>query len=373
MKKIKILTIVLFSIVLIFPIIMFNWEENVVSPIDNRKLTNNPFGPNYEKGEESDLTKIIENYVQDRIGFRDEMISGYTLLNDKLFHKMVHPIYDYGKDGYVFFKVGNTKKYGEYEKSFADMVKEIQDYCDEREVPFVFVFNPAKITVLEDKLREGIHYNNKWVDEFIEELDEQGVNYVDNRQVLIERTEQGENVFNKKYNAGHWNDLGAFYGVNCILENLKQFYPDIHINEKDEFNIERRLNTSLQVSQFPIYEYEPIFELRNSKIKNVTDQYKDIKLDKNYRTFGYYINEERKAEGAPKALVFQGSYMNGMGYKFLQNSLGEYISVHDYQNVLDFDYYFNIFQPDCVIFETAEYTFSSTYYNYDKMKSFELR
>ena len=45
------------------------------------------------------------------------------------------------------------------------------------------------------------------------------------------------------------------------------------------------------------------------------------------------INEDRKEEGAPKALVFQGSYMNGMGYKFLENSFGEYISVHDYRNI----------------------------------------
>ena len=44
-----------------------------------------------------------------------------------------------------------------------------------------------------------------------------------------------------------------------------------------------------------------------------------------------------------------------MGFKFLQTGLGEYIHVHNYENVLNFAYYFNIFQPECVVVEAAEY------------------
>lgn len=74
------------------------------------------------------------------------------------------------------------------------------------------------------------------------------------------------------------------------------------------------------------------------------------------------------AEGAPRVLSFQGSYMNGMGYKFLENSFGEYIIVHAYQNIFNLDDYFNMFQPDCVIFETAEYTLTDDYYDLETMK-----
>lgn len=65
-----------------------------------------------------------------------------------------------------------------------------------------------------------------------------------------------------------------------------------------------------------------------------------------YRGFGYYQNTKMLNEGAPRTLVFQGSYMNSYGSKFLSNAFSEYIHVHDYQNVIDFAYYFNIFQPD---------------------------
>lgn len=362
-KKIRRIIIIVFAVFLLLPVLTFNWKENVVSEIDNRELTNNPFGKNAE--EFTDLSTEITSYVQDRIGFRDQMILGYTVLNDKLFHKMVHPTYDYGKDGYVFFKGGQNVRFNEYHTEMAKYIKTLQDSCDEKGVPFVFVFNPAKTTVFSDKLREGIHYDAGWVEEFLGLLDAYGVNYVDNTPLLIEKRNNGEMIFNKVYNAGHWNDLGAFYGCNAILENLKEYYPDLHINTKSEYSIEDRLNTSLMVSQFPIHEYEPVFEPK-SNVKDISSEYRDLELDEQYRTFGYYVNGKRKEEGAPRALCFQGSYMNGMGYKFLQNSFGEYIYIHAYQNILNFDYYYDIFQPDCVIFETAEYTLTPTYYDLER-------
>ena len=117
---------------------------------------------------------------------------------------------------------------------------------------------------------------------------------------------------------------------------------------------------------------EPIFELK-SEVEDITKDYEDdLYVDDQYRHFQYVINEDRKEEGAPKALVFQGSYMNGMGYKFLENSFGEYISVHDYRNITYFDYYYNIFQPDCVIFELAEYTLEPVYFTQYDMEHIEL-
>ena len=62
-----------------------------------------------------------------------------------------------------------------------------------------------------------------------------------------------------------------------------------------------------------------------------------------------------------------------MGWKFLLNSFDEYIQIHDYQNIINFKYYFDIFKPDIVVFETAEYTLNSNqYYDYEGMKNFNI-
>ena len=286
---------------------------------------------------------------------------------------MVHPSYIYGKEGYVFGAGRNVYPgYGEYQEVFADMVLKIQDYCTERNVPFLFVFEPAKPAVLTQYLPEGENYDREWVDLFLKALDGRGINYVDNTVILREKTAEGEAVFNKKYDANHWNDLGALYGTNEILAAMQEEIPQVHVNGEEDIVYDEILETTLPVSEFPIEEMVPSIEVLMS-CDSLTEEYEEeLSLNENYDAFGYYVNQERLDEGAPRALVFQGSYMNVYGYKYLENGLGEYIYVHDYQNVIDFPYYFNIFKPEYVVFEAAEYTFNNEYYDFERMAAMEL-
>ena len=373
MKKYYIATIVLFFALLAIPLATFSRGEGIVSEIDNRVLTNFPFGENAQIDEDRGYSGAIEDYISDRIGFRSDMIRLYTKANDDLFGIMVHPTYTYGKDGYVFFRnPGDGPVCGDYQRIYANMVIRIYRYCQERNVPFLFVFQPIKNAVLRDKLDPGVNFNNDWKKEFFQILDENGVPYVDNTDLLIEKTREGEVVFNQKYNAGHWNDLGAFYGVNNMLSALVGDFPALQPNRQDEYTVEQKLRTSLMVSEFPIHEYEPVFTMKG-EVEDITDAYSDeVARSSDYRFFRYTVNETQRQKGAPRTLVFQGSYMNNMGYKFLDNRLGEYIAVHDYQNVIRFDYYFNLFRPECVIFEVGEYTFSDRYFDSEAMAVMDL-
>ncbi len=368
MKTMKLIIIVIFWGIIVAPLVAFNFQEDAVSLIDNRKLAGNPF---QEKG---DFTSNVETYVNDRIGFRDDMISAFTLLNDKVFHKMIHPSYIYGTEGYVF---GNgaikNKSYTEYHEIYADMVKQIQDYCDDRNVPFLFVFNPAKTAILTEYLPKEVNYDRTWVDQFFSALDQRHVRYIDNTLILQDKYQKGEAVFNQKYDANHWNDLGAYYGTYAMLQELRKDLPMIHLTEKNELRISEKEMTSLPVSEFPIHEMVPAISMDMHLDSARTAFYDDeLKRNASFSHFGYEINDDRKADGAPKALVFQGSYMIGYGRKYLSNAFGEYIHVHDYQNVINFPYYFNIFQPDCVIFEVAESTLNDNYFDSKAMKAMKL-
>ncbi len=367
MKKLQIISLVLFFTVLLLPMAFFNFESDAISEIDNRTLAGNPFT------ESEDLTEGIEDYINDRIGFRDEMISSYTIFNDRLFGKMVHPSYIYGEDGYVF-GAGITTVYtsfNDYHVAFADMVKELQDYCEARDVPFLFVFEPAKPAVYSDKIAEGTNYDREWVDLFLAELDERGVNYLDNTVTLQNARDAGIAVFNQKYDANHWNDNGAFYGTQAMLERMQELNPNIHVNQLSEFTISSEHQDSLLVSNFPIDEDVPSYLLKDVETTEKAEDYSGISLDEQFQGFSYTVNQDRVDEGSPRTLMFQGSYMNTYGRKFMMNALGEYISVHDYQNVLDLPYYFNLFQPELVVFEVAEYTLEDYYFSYEKMVSLD--
>lgn len=371
MKVLRSITILCFSLIIWMPVLTFNFKEGAVSEIDNRELAANPFSE--EARENGDFTENTENYVNDRIGLRDDMILAYTVLNDRVFGKMVHPSYIYGKDGYVFGAgVSIYPCYSEFHEKFADMVLKLQTYCEERDVPFLFVFDPAKPAVLTQYLPEGQNYDREWVDLFLDSLKERGVRYLDNTETLREETAKGEVVFNKKFDANHWNDLGALYGTNEILRTLQEDIPEVHVNQAEDITVDEVLKDTLLVSEFPIDEMVPSISV-DMQCEDRSEEYRDeLSLNENFNEFGYFYNSDRAEEGAPRALVFQGSYMNEYGYQYLMNGFSEYIYVHDYQNVIDLPYYFNIFKPECVVFEVAEYTITNEYFDYERMEAMNL-
>lgn len=369
MKKAYIATVLLFFVLLSVPLATFEWREDVISEIDNRRLTASPLTA-------ESLSQALEqtqNYVSDRIGLRNAMIRLYTQGHDLLFGEMVHPSYQYGQDGYVFFRGnGSRSAMTDYDYAFVNLVEQLYTYCRERDIPFLFLFDPAKQSVYYEKLHPGIRYQNGWVEQFTALLAEKGIPYVDNTAVMRELAAQGVNVFNRQYDAGHWNDIGAFYGTNAALTELKKQLPSVHVNDLNEFEQTSSIATSLPGSEFPIEEEVP-WLTANTEITDLSTSISaEMQVDSSFPICFHTVNQSRQQEGAPTALVFQGSYYNGYGWKFFANSFGEYHAIHDYQNILNFEYYYNLFRPDCVIFEVAEYTFDSMYFDYQGMLDFDL-
>lgn len=73
MRKIKLAAVLAFSLLVLVPAALFRTEPGIASEIDNRMLAENPFSEEV-RAKGGDLTEDIENYVNDRIGLRDEMI-----------------------------------------------------------------------------------------------------------------------------------------------------------------------------------------------------------------------------------------------------------------------------------------------------------
>ena len=98
-KLTNLIFIFAFMACLIIPAVFIKTKEMQISNIDNKLLTEWP-GLDFTLSNKD----IVEAYVDDRIGFRENAIEAYTELNDKLFHVMVHPLFMYGKDGHIFYK-----------------------------------------------------------------------------------------------------------------------------------------------------------------------------------------------------------------------------------------------------------------------------
>lgn len=353
-KTLNVIYVATFFLALIIPICHMNTGKDVVSAFDNRVLVEYPLVG------QVDYEEKVELYLRDRIGFRDQFVTGYQRINDVLAGELTHPLYTYGRDGYMFFNMHYNVQYSGYHDLFVASVVKMKEYCDARGVPFYFMFEPEKIAVYRQYLPDGVNYTDEWVDQLLSKLREQGVIVVDNREMLT-RISAREQVFNRQYDAGHWNDLGAFYATNNLWATVKKDFPDVTLYSPEDFEIKTTIAEYLPSSKFSVNEEVPSYKVK-TEYTDLTQKYAALKHDSRYPFFRYYKNTAENAGVYPKMLVFHGSYYN-RSPEFFIGRASEYIGVHDYQNVLNLDYYFSLFQPDLVVFEVAEYTFDDRYFD----------
>lgn len=371
-KAINIFFILCFLLVILIPVLFINTNHNAVSDIDNRMLIEMP---NFD---DDGFGWKLETYLEDRIGFRTKIITEYANLHAALFNQLVHPSYMYGKDGHVFVQIHDNIQYSEYHKLFAETVRKMQDYCEDRGVKFYFMFEPEKTSVYREYLPNGIHYDDSWVEKMIGYMEELGVTVINNKELLIEKSKE-EDVFNCKFDAYHWNDIGCYEGTNNLLKRIKEDFPQTELLPQGTMkNIKEQF---LPQSRIVINETRPIYSILADNGEDITyigedisDQYIDeINISAQFDHFRYCVNRATEAKTFPRILSFQGSYYNEdlKEMRFFASRGSEYISIHNYQNVLNLDYYLNLFRPDIVVFEVAEYTLSDYYFASEKMNSLD--
>ena len=91
--------ILIFMAMIIVPTLLMDHEKYKSSDIDNKTLTEWP-GFSFD----SETIRTIEDYVDDRIGFRSAAIYEYTKLSNDIFNVMVHPLFMYGEEGHIYYK-----------------------------------------------------------------------------------------------------------------------------------------------------------------------------------------------------------------------------------------------------------------------------
>ncbi len=361
MKTIKIIFLSIFIVLLLVPVVTMNIQSGYASTITNAMLP------------ELDLKNFsredVDKYIAERIGFHDEAITKYLTLYDRLFGVLEHPTYTYGKEGYTFFRPGSDWVDTTFIDAFCQYLREIQDYCENRGVPFLYCVNPAKSTVYNEYLPEGYLYENRFLSYLYECLEKNGVCYISNVELLTEKA-QNEQVYNQKYDAGHWNDLGEFYATNHMLEAISKSFPSVRPWTQSDFEISTKTETYLPLSQFVIDEKVPQYTYRNSEnVEDISALYESINLDPSHSAFACFRLKD--ASDLPRVMFFHGSYYN-RNRDFYKGAFAETYAIHNYENLLNFEYYFNIFQPDYVVLETVEYATGRGYFDLTTMMEKDL-
>lgn len=407
-----------FFLVILIPILFMNFKRDQVSKIDNRMLLN--FKDIFSN---KDIFNNIESYIDDRIGFRTEMVDIYAKVMDKAFNEITHPKYEYGKDGFIMSKAEENEFNPEFMETYSDFIKEFQDYCNARDIKFLYSVEPRKELIYPEYITEGYNYENRDIEYFLELLEEKNINYLNNIETLSEAREKGsaldilkqgyrnsgdtetveflenelliidefneldksnvylENEYNKnskkeivdsrgllydkEYDARHWNETGAIIGISAILDRLNLLDNRVETFDISKYEAKDYINDTLVASNFEINEITTKYNLIEDNSIYIEDLEDEIKRHESFSNFTHYKNEANP--NAPRILIFAGSYFDDKE-KFLTESFSELMKIHNYRNVLDYEYYINIFNPDIVLFESTEYTHFDFYFPDDEME-----
>ena len=365
MKVLKRGFLIMMISLILLPLVTLEWRHNVASEINNAILKELDISSGFSPSD-------VDAWIADRVGFRTQALTTSQLLDDRLFHELSHPSYMYGKDGYVFFKLQSSAN--EVDTDFLDAfcayLKQIQDYCESRGVPFLYAITPEKKAVYDQYLPDGYLYQDTFFPALYAKLEEYGVLYTSNVELLREKAAT-EQVFNRKYDAGHWNDLGEYYAVNDLLEEVQKEYPNVEPWTMDDFEVSTVVEEFLPLSRFPIHEEVPQFSnLLSGEMKSIGG-FTSLYRHPSHQAMYLYCRTDKNAENLPKVLMFHGSFYNRNPLLYacaFQESYG----IHNYQNILYFPYYFNIFQPDYVIVSSAQNATTRNYFDYNTLRSVRL-
>ncbi len=358
-KVLNIVYCVIFMAMVIMPALLTNTKKNQISLIDNKALTEWP-----EIDWKLTNRELVENYVDDRIGFRETAINSYIELNDELFSVMVHPLFMYGKSGHIFYKdpdyivaYQHLNTDTQMLDSFVTFLEQTQDYLDEKGIPFLYFACPDKKTIYSEYFPDTIHANQNKIsvmDYLKERLAATDVNYIMPIDELL-AAKQEKVVYNEKYDATHWNEFGAMTAHKLIDGQLQTWFDDVPVLTEDSYDLEYIQVDSLDIAKFPIDEKVPVYSLKQDTSGDATEYLLSC-LDGYTNTFySHYMNEA--APNNRILLVFVDSYF-GSYQKYYNNRFKEVYFVHR-QNYDYLQYYVNLFFPDAVIFETAERSISS--------------
>ncbi|MCR5356416.1 MAG: hypothetical protein K6E63_03345 [Lachnospiraceae bacterium] len=354
-KKLNdIIFILAFLACMIVPAAFINTKTMQVSAIDNKVLTEWP-------GLDLSLktNTQVEDYLNDRIGFREQAIETYTELNDKLFHVMVHPLFMYGKEGHIFYKEKtyiegyqhmNTDE--EYLDSFVDFLKATDDYLKSKDIKFLYFLCPDKKTIYPEYFPDSIHVNaaNPGITDYMDsKLKDSGIDYIIPVNELKEAKKE-QVVYNRLYDATHWNEDGAFLAHQLIDEKVRAAFDDVRPLVKEDYVRTMEHMDTLDVAKFTIDEDVPHYALNYDNANDMTGYMYETAAFADNSFYCHFSDPE--CGNNRRLLIFCDSYF-GNYHKFYQNRFSEVYFVH-WHNYKYLQYYVNLFFPDMIIYETAE-------------------
>lgn len=240
-NKINIVVIVMFLMIPFIFLFNMNTQEDAISSIDNRKLASSPFDGNFLF--DDDFTKRFDIYLEDRIGYREDLICYNSRIDYYIFAKSPSPKVIIGNNGFLFYNgeedgsgISMSEYFGgdrytitELEMMAAALV-ETEEYLNSRGCEFVLFIAPNKSRVYADSMPEILKKarvsEECQTDQVVAYLkDNTDLHVVYPYEELKDYIKRHPDEPTYYFSDTHWNDLGAYIGTRALLNELGIVIP----------------------------------------------------------------------------------------------------------------------------------------------------
>lgn len=235
MKKILIL---LFSIIILLPIVFFNTDSKKTMIMENRRVIAFP---------KKFSSKKMDNYISDNIGFKNEMLFIKKIIDYKIFNRFHFKNLSRGKNNHYFFHDKPTdpnfsgkekmskRELALYTSSFID----VKNFFESYGAKFYLVAMPNKESVYPEFYTNSISKEkDNLYDKAFKILEKKDINSLHLKEMLLrEKKNNNYPLYYKIINTAHWNNNGAFVGYTNIMKMFKKDFQNLKILTRNDFNI----------------------------------------------------------------------------------------------------------------------------------------
>lgn len=229
----QLLLAVLFSLLLIIPVLNIDWIGGSVSETENRVLAGLPFSIDRAAGTVSTSREDIENYINDNIGFRSFFVKLYTNLKFRGLGIVTSDRIQKGCDGWYFYNDENNIELvsGAYpdfdEKTLAAICEQqlrIQEKLREQGIEYVLILPPSKVSIYPEMLTSGDYTVGETPADLLADYleDHSDIKVVRVKDALLkEKQRNTEQLFFKTDT--HWTEYGAYIAYREVITSLNRW------------------------------------------------------------------------------------------------------------------------------------------------------
>lgn len=363
------LFISIFFLTLFVPFLLAHREEARISEMENRTLTNPPHIFNQEGNFNWSYSSDFDSWINDNIRFRTILMEMNSTLQYQLFGKIANDNLREGLDGHLFY-IENRKVAGhqhtnllseEELQRYLSAMQRLSTRLSEQGITFYYMQCYDKDSIYPEYYVEGVRQfgDLSRANQIVKGLkNNTDVNVISTYEALLEHKDQ-EMLYFKATDPAHWNDSGAHIGYTELMNSIQKDFPELPILDETDYHIVQTEEwANIYGFTYPYSEINCHYSIKKPNATELELDYFDPQKIIKYREHGhYYINED--AGNELKILLVGDSFIRQFLKGDIAESFHETLSI-DWINLEILDQVLEIYEPDILVLESAEFCLDNT-------------